>query len=313
MKKVNELLQSITDSIIQDMETCLENVSAINWKSVLHVSGIPYNHDTKVPYTGTNIIILWSSKAKHNFPSNQWLTFKQAVKKGLKIKKGSKSTTIVRCGTFDKKVLNAETGEEEEKNLRFLKTFNVFNLAQTEGYEESQDPSVTEIDQNICDSEDPNLSEAKRIEQYSGADIQRGYNEAYYSPSKDQIFMPNVSQFERPEDYFSVLFHELTHLAGSKNRLNRDKQYHTIEGRAFEELIAELGSAFLCGAAGILDEYSRQSHAKYLSSWIRCLKDDKRNILRAASFASKGYEFIMSEVDKNSNKSKEEQFYQNVA
>ena len=301
-KATDDLIQTITQNIIDTIESAQGQLNgSVNWTKVLNSDALPTNHDTQVLYSGINVLILWDAKFKKQFTTSRWLTYKQAQKLGLQVRKGEVGTRILKYGTFVPKVdpnlpvIASQSDEEaEEKTRGYLQVYTVFNLCQVEGidikqYEPPEEHIAEEIHSQAC-------ARAKFIFDHCGAKVNLGHNSAFYRPGDDAIYMPALSQFSQPEDFYAVFFHELTHWTGSKERLNRDKNYRQLQGRAYEELIAELGSAFICADVDILSEQSSINHASYIQSWLQALKDDPKMIVSAASKASKAFAYIQEQV-----------------
>ena len=309
--KTDQLIQDVAQGIIDAIEaaqaTGSEIYSNLNWSKVLCADAIPLNHDTGAYYSGINLILLWRSKFKQQFNTSRWMTYKQAQKLGFQVRKGEKGTQIVKYGTFIPKAdpnlpappaIIPEGSEEEWVQTKgYLQVYTVFNLCQIEGidmtpFEPPAAHVVEEIQSQAC-------LRAKHIQDHCGAKIYLGHNSAFYRPLCDSIYMPALSQFKEPDDFYAVLFHELSHWTGAKHRLNRDKNYKKTEGYAYEELVAELGSAFLCADVGIESERSSKNHASYIQSWLKVLKDDPKFLVSAASKASKAFVYIHEQVTVN--------------
>jgi len=259
------------NTIVEDFIHKLENNDTEPWtKSWSMSSSLPKNFDTENSYNGMNILTLLNS----GFKDSRWLTFNQAKKLGGTIKKGSKSTPIFFMKPIDKTELNEKTGVEEEKQYFLMQSYNVFNIEQTENIKYEPEIKQSNINNPISD-----------FIQVIGIDKFRG--EPAYSAEHDVVFMPEVSEFNGEEEYFSTYFHELTHATGHKSRLDRLDKFKVFgdEKYAFEELIAELGSAFLSMEQGIKPNSKKQ--AAYLQSWISALKEKPQILYSAASQATK--------------------------
>lgn len=244
------------------------------------------------PYQGVNVVSLWVSAMAQGFASPYWLTFKQARDLGGNVTKGQKSTTVCYYSTFDKKT-EGDAGSEDEgetKRIAFLKSYAVFNAEQCENLPEEFYPEREEPDAKA------QFSRNAEIDAYVatlGADIKSIDDaRAYYMPSKDYINIPSMLDFENSERYYGVLFHELTHWTGAKSRLDREMStVHGSKDYAKEELVAELGAAFLCAAFGFGD-VTREDHAAYLQNWLSALKSDARFIFKASSAAQKAVNYL---------------------
>lgn len=248
----------------------------------------PLRHCGK-PYNGINILMLWAAAELKGYSCPFWLTFQQAKQLGGHIKKGEHGSLVVYASTFTKKE-QSEDGQETKEEIPFLKEYTVFNAEQCEGLPQPfYTPAVVPT---------PGIEPiAKGTEFFSNthADIRDGGNRAYYALEADYIQLPPVIAFTDAESHAATLAHEMTHWTRHPSRLNRDfgRKRWGDEGYAMEELVAELGAAFLCADLGITAEV-RDDHAAYLGCWLKVLKSDKRAIFSAASHASKAVDFLHS-------------------
>jgi len=202
------------------------------------------------------------------------------------------------CVMFSKinkrEVEDAPTGEKALKTVPILKTFTVFNVSQCDGLEL---PPVQIFEHHPIEEAEALVSNMPQR-----PTIQHGGQRAYYSPSGDYVGMPTPESFESPEAYYSTLFHELTHSTGHRSRVNRftADDYGPRFGSdpyAREELVAELGSAFLRAACGIETMPELENSAAYLQSWLNVLKNDRRLLVYAASQAQKAADFINPQTE----------------
>lgn len=273
MNKVNQI---ITDKIIEQLQA-----GKIPWKRSWK-SGMPVNIVTKKNYRGINTFIL----AMSEFSSPYWMTFKQATTLGGTIKKGSKSTQVVFWQLLSYKLEGDE--KDEVRPSLLLKYYNVFNLEQTEGIESPTQPIY--IHKPIEQAE-------KIVGEYQEApEIYFGGGQAYYSPTTDILKLPKKNDFFSDEEYYSTLFHELTHSTGSTKRLKRfdAEGYNHVFGSADyskEELIAEMGSAFLCAMSGI-EQPVMKNQAAYIKNWLGALKGDVSLVVSAGGKAQKAVDWI---------------------
>lgn len=271
--------QTVTNSIIESLERGVKPW-VCPWKCKGAVSGIPSNFSTGKAYTGMNIMLLWCSAAKHGFQDPRWLTYHQATEQGAQVRKGETGTTGIFYKTLEK-----ENDAGELERIPMLKTFTVFNIEQTDGLnldEEIGPQPVTEFDP---------LPDVEALFQRTGANINERGQQAFYQPSTDEIWLPERHLFADAANFYATGLHELVHWTGAKSRLDRGKGgKFGSESYAFEELIAELGCAFLMADLGVSGEVQ---HESYIASWLKTLKDDKRYIFQAASAASKAHRFLM--------------------
>jgi len=239
------------------------------------------------PYKGINILMLWAAAELQNYACPFWLTFQQAKELGGHVKKGEHGSPVVYASTFKKKE-TAEDGQETEEEIPFLKQYLVFNAEQCEGLP-GHFYALAETPKQGMER----IEHAEAFFRETKADIRTGGNRAYYAIGEDYIQMPPFETFRDAESHAATLAHELTHWTRHSSRLNRDfgRKKWGDEGYAMEELVAELGAAFLCADLSITPEV-REDHASYLEHWLKVLKDDKRAIFSAASHASKAVDFL---------------------
>ncbi|HHT0096948.1 TPA: ArdC family protein [Raoultella planticola] len=276
-----DIYQSVTDSIISALEAGVKPWSC-PWQRVPGMSGLPSNYSTGAAYSGMNIMLLWCSASEQGFNDSRWMTYKQAKAEGGQVRKGQHGTTAIFYTTLEK-----ENDDGETDFIPMLKTFTVFNVEQIDGLPLS--------DEAVCPAEtfEP-LPQVEALFRNSGATIiEKGQN-AFFAPSTDEIHLPERRLFSDAANFYATGLHELVHWSGAKSRLNREmKGKFGSEGYAFEELIAELGSAFLMADLGIVGEVQ---HESYIASWLKALKNDKRYIFKAASAASKAHRYLVDKA-----------------
>jgi len=277
----------VTDRIIADLEK-----GTRTWMKPWggdHAAGKisrPLRH-CGTPYRGMNVLLLWGEAVEKGYAAPIWMTFKQALEFDAHVRKGEHGSLVVYANKITKTETN-EKGEDTEREIPFLKGYTVFNVEQIEGLPE----------RFYAKSEDP-LPLSERIESAdqfltaTGADIQHGGNRAFYAPGRDLVQMPPFEAFRDKESYYATALHELTHWTSAKSRLDRsfDAKRFGDHGYAREELVAELGAAFLCADLGITPEI-REDHAAYLGHWLSVLKEDKRAIFSAAAHAQRAADFL---------------------
>lgn len=250
--------------------------------------GVPKNLISKKPYRGINWMMLISS----DYPSEYFLTFKQVKALGGKVKKGEKATTVVFWKLFEN--TNADKTNGESKTIPMLRYYHVFNLSQTEGI----DPKKIPANPEAIDRELTPIEAAEEIVNNMPLcpEITFGAKIPHYKPSTDVIGMPDTNHFVSDEEYYSTLFHEMVHSTGHAKRLGRfanNKTHHSSKKEySKEELVAEMGSAFLCHEAKVLPSTIENS-ASYIKSWIAVLQDDTKMLIQAASMAQKAADFIL--------------------
>jgi antirestriction protein ArdC len=247
---------------------------------------LPLRHNG-VPYRGINILLLWSEALDKGYKSPKWMTYRQASELGGNVRKGEHGSLIVYADKITKTEEN-ERGEEVERAIPFLKGYTVFNVAQIDGLPEEyygKPEKKGEPMQLIAESEAFFAS--------TGAVIRHGGSKAYYAPGPDLIQMPEPEAFRDAESYEATKAHELTHWTSHASRLAREfgaKRFGD-EAYAIEELVAELGAAFLCVGLGITPE-ARDDHAAYIGHWLKVLEGDKRAIFTAAAHAQRAVDYL---------------------
>ena len=241
------------------------------------------------PYRGINVLMLWDAAESRGFTCPIWMTFQQALQFGGHVRKGEHSTPVVYASTFTKPETN-EAGEEIDATIPFLKEYAVFNAEQCEGLPERFQQMQQQPNSNI-----ESIERADGFFRNTGAVIQEGGNLACYIISQDVIRMPRLETFRDAESHAATTAHELCHWTKHSSRLDRDlgRKRFGDAGYAMEELVAELGAAFLCADLAITPE-DREDHASYVATWLKVLQDDKRAIFSAASHASKAVDFLHS-------------------
>jgi antirestriction protein ArdC len=267
----------VTEQIIKQLES-----GNVPWRKPWNTAA-PCNLVSQKEYRGINVFMLSAS----GFPSRYWLTYAQAVKLGGRVEQGEHGHIVVFWNIGEEK-LNKKTGKMQKPFL--LRYYRVFNLAQTEGIAhklgiaEASAKPVPDI--AACESLVSAMPNAPQI---------TPSDRAWYRPSTDQVGMPSKTVFHSSEAYYATLFHELTHSTGHASRIGRDgvETLNTFGSEAYskEELIAEMGSAMLCGVTGIAPAVIENS-AAYLRSWISALKGDSKLLVTAASQAQKAADYI---------------------
>lgn len=284
-ERVN-LYAEVTDRIIAELEAG-RFPWVQPWASTGPSLGLPKNAATKRPYAGINILVLWGAVIEGGYPSQHWLTFRQALALGGSVRKGERGATVFYADRFIPKeaVQRAlETGEEQGA-VAFLKRFTVFNVTQCDGLPEDAGAVSSPLPERQI------VPEAEALVAATGADFRIGGDRAFYVPSADFIQVPPQPAFFDQINYYRTCFHELGHWTGHPSRLNRDLSgARGSNPYAREELVAELSSAFICASLGIAPTVR---HADYLGSWLEVLREDSRAIFRAASQASKAADVIL--------------------
>ena len=249
--------------------------------------GLPPNALTARNYSGVNVLILWGAVIEQGWPSQSWLTFRQALEAGGCVRKGEHGVTVVYADRFTPEAEKERASREgvDPKALPFHKRFTVFNIAQCEGLRAglASDPAPL--------PEREIVPVAEEVIAASGVDFHIGGDRAFYVPSLDFVQVPPQPAFFEQINYYRTCLHELTHATGHAKRLGRDlTNSFGSKDYAREELLAEMGSAFLCAALGIVPT---ARHADYLGSWLEVLREDNRAIFRAASAATKAADWLL--------------------
>lgn len=239
------------------------------------------------PYRGINVLMLWGAASECGFSAPIWMTFKQAQELGAHVRKGEKGNLVVYANTITKTETD-DNGQESERDIPFMKGYTVFNVEQVEG-----------LPAHFYALAEPAADSVQRIERAetffaaTRADIRNGGDRAYFSPAEDRVQMPPFEAFRDAEAYYATLAHELTHWTKAKSRLDRDfgRKRFGDSGYAMEELVAELGAAFICADLALTPE-PRDEHAAYLAHWLKVLKEDKRAIFSAAAHAQRAADYL---------------------
>jgi antirestriction protein ArdC len=241
-----------------------------------------------IPYRGINVLMLWGESVAKGYTAPTWMTFKQALELNACVRKGEKGSLVVYANSITRTETDAGTGEESEAEIHYMKGYTVFNIEQIDGlpaqYHATARPQIDPVQR---------IAQADAYFAATGANISHGGNSAFYSPAYDRIQMPPFESFRDVESYYATLAHETTHWTRHKSRLDRqfEQKRWGDKGYATEELVAELGSAFLSCDLNLTPEV-RDDHASYIASWIKVLKSDKRAMFTTASHAQRAADFL---------------------
>ena len=243
-----------------------------------------------VPYRGINVLMLWAVAVERGYAAPLWLTYKQAQELGGQVRKGEMGSMVVYANTITRTETDEKSGEEALRAIPFMKGYTVFNAEQVEGlpaqYYAMAAPALSTLER---------IEAADRFFAVLGADIRHGGNQVYYMQGQDRVQMPPFETFQDQISYYATLSHELTHWTKHPKRLDRDfgRKSWGDAGYAMEELVAELGAAFLAADLG-LEAAPRPDHAAYIASWLKVLKEDKRAIFSAAAHAQRAVDFMLA-------------------
>jgi antirestriction protein ArdC len=285
-----DVYSRVTDKIIADLER--GNLTWLQpWQAGGHKAGAVSRplRAGGIPYRGVNVLMLWAAAMEKGYNCPLWLTYKQAAELGGQVRKGEKGSLVVYANTFTKTGTD-EQGAETETEIPFMKGYTVFNAEQIDGLPAHFYATVPPLNNEIM-----RLEAAERFFANTKATLQHGGNRAFYSPDRDIVQMPELQTFRDAESFYGTLAHETIHWTRHPSRLDRDlgRKRFGDAGYAIEELVAEIGAAFLCADLGITPE-TRDDHAAYIASWLKVLKNDKRAIFTAASHAQKAADYLHS-------------------
>ena len=282
-----DIYQRVTDTIVSELEKGIRpwlkpwnaEHAAGRITRPLRANGIPYR--------GINVLMLWAAATERGYAAPLWPTYKQAQELGAQVRKGS---LVVYANTITRTEQDEATGEDVDREIPFMKGYTVFNAEQVDG-----------LPAHFYTMQAPALDPVQRIETAeafftaTGATIVEGGNRAFYRMADDHVQMPPFVSFREPEAFYATLAHELCHWTKHPKRLDRDfgRKRFGDEGYAMEELVAELGAAFVCADLA-LTPAPREEHAAYIGSWLKALKGDKRAIFAAAAHAQRAADYLAS-------------------
>jgi antirestriction protein ArdC len=280
-----DVYQKVTDAIVNAIETGTGSYR-MPWVVRQDKGFSPISVSTVKPYRGINTLVLWAQSQSKGYSSALWGTYQQWQSLGGQVRKGEHGSPVVYWGTYDAKETADDEQDERSGRQLFCKGYTVFNLDQVDGCK-------------LPKRFEPKLSHNQRIARaesfFAGAGVQvrDGGNRAFYRPdTPEAVYVPGFDQFPETSQYYSVLAHETTHFTSHASRCDRQlgKRFGDA-AYAMEELIAELGSAYIM--AGLeLELTPRQDHAAYIASWLKVLKSDRRAIFTAASQAQKAADWL---------------------
>lgn len=288
-----DIYERVTRQIIEAMER-----GAGSYRMPWHVTGAecfaPANAASKRPYRGVNVLLLWLLAEHHGYASGEWATYNQWQELGAQVRKGERAALVVFWKIAERSRQEADDQEDPSSHRSILaRGYHVFNASQVDGYAPKAAPVLSESERT---------ESAERFFSLQDVTIEHGGSRACYSPQDDVIHMPPFSCFRDAAAYYSVLGHEETHATGAKHRLGRDlKGRFGEESYAMEELVAELGAAFLCSTLGLANE-PRSDHAAYLGGWLKVLRHDKRAIFTASSQAQKAVDWMRARAEEQRTK-----------
>ncbi len=284
-----DIFQRVTDQIVKAIEEGAGSYR-MPWRTSGGFPQSPINAVSKRPYRGINVLVLWAIAQERSYKTGTWATYKQWQELGAQVRKGEKSANVVFWKFFDAAEEKQETAESSETRIHRIpmaRDYWVFNSEQVEGFEAPKEQTSTRVER---------IEHAEEFFRSVGVNIQPGGNQAFYRPDTDTVHMPGFDSFKEPLFYYSVLSHETTHWTAALPRLNRDLSGRFgSESYAMEELIAELGAAFLCGELSLPTD-PRTDHAPYINSWLKALRNDKRAIFTAAAKAQEAVDWMNKKI-----------------
>lgn len=282
--------QAITDRIIEAIERGAGEFK-LPWYRPAGSITRPTNIESKKTYRGINVVTLWVEAQLKGYATPVWGTYKQFQEAGCQVRKGEKASLVVfyKEIEFERDAPEAASDDERTASAWMARGYWVFNAEQVDGYELPEKPPVAAIERNA------------RVEDFmrnTGIDVRWGGHSAYYRPSDDTIQMPDAGLFtgtdtsSATEAMYATLLHEGIHATGHKSRLDRNfSERFGVEERSAEELVAELGAAFLCADLAVTPTL-RDDHAHYIAHWLEIMKGDKKAIFTAAAAANRAAEYL---------------------
>ena len=282
-----DLYARVTDAIVADLEAGVRP-----WTKPWTCGGRggPVSRPLRAngqPYSGVNVLLLWSEALAHGFTAPTWMTFRQAQGLGAQVRRGEHGATVVYANRIRRVEDRGEQGEVE-RSIPFLKAYTVFNVAQIDGL-----PAGSQAEAPVAPAPERRIERAHAFFEATGARVRYGGEAGYYAPGPDHIQLPAEASFPDIVDFYATQAHESVHWTRPPTRLNRDfgRKRWGDEGYAREELVAELGAAFLCADLG-LELRPRRDHADYIGAWLKVLKGDKRFVFTAAGHAQKACDYL---------------------
>ncbi|MBW7934555.1 MAG: DUF1738 domain-containing protein [Gemmatimonadaceae bacterium] len=285
-KQPCDLYAEVTRRIVEAIERGVRPWSRPWTRSQAAAGMLPLRH-TGESYRGVNVLLLWAAALERGYTAQTWLTFKQVQAEGGQVRKGEKGTTVVYAGQFTPANATTDDSEDDAPARRaraYLRSYTVFNVEQVEGLALSPTPQPDET---------PKVDEGvQAFVARTGATVHHGGDRAFYAPGPDVVQVPHARQFRDTPAYFGTVAHELVHWTGHPDRLARQfGQRFGDHAYAMEELVAELGAAFVCAALNVTAE-PREDHAAYLTEWLGVLKADKRAVFTAAAQAQRAADYL---------------------
>ena len=289
----DELRKSVYEIITERILEKLEQ-GTVPWHKPWAAGGAPRNLISGKEYRGVNIFLLGSQ----GFTSPYWVTFKQARTLGGSVRKGERATPCVLWKWVARKTDDTESGDTKARKIPLIRYYSVFNVEQCDGLTHKR------LDEKHDEPEPFNPIEAAEaiVSDYPEPPsiFQDGRASAFYHPGTDSIHMPKQETFDTEAHYYATLFHEMAHSTGHESRLARTGVVNPIRHASHEysqeELVAEMGSAFLLAEARIDSDSLTNNSAAYLASWLKALKADPKLVVLAGAQAQKAVDHITGRV-----------------
>ena len=280
-----DLYARVTDAIVADLEAGVRP-----WTKPWTCRTGPVSRPLRAggqAYSGVNVLLLWSEALAQGFAAPTWMTYRQAQALGAQVRGGARGATVVYANRI-RRTEDRGDGREVERSIPFLKAYQVFNVEQIDGL-----PDGFQAAAPAPFSPAQRIPHAHDFFAATGASVHYGGDAAYYAPGPDHIQMPEAAAFPDIVDFYATLAHECVHWTRHPTRLDRDfgRKRWGDAGYAREELVAELGAAFLCADLG-LDLRPRRDHADYIGDWLKVLRNDKRFVFQAAAFAQRACDYL---------------------
>ena len=283
-----DVYRDITDKIVTAIQ-----IGAPEFEMPWHQSGAslgrPVNAYTDMAYRGVNVVALWTAAQFGHFSTRYWATYKQWRMLGVQVRERERGSLIVFFKETERDVYDEKEGEMATETYLVARSSFVFNADQVEGWQTPDPLPKSQVDA---------LEEVERFIASTNAAIAHGGDRAFYRPSEDRIQMPDRERFvgsktsSATEAYYATVLHELTHWTSHKSRLDRELGQRFGDGAyAMEELVAELGAAFLCADLRVTNS-PRLDHVAYIDSWLEVLKRDKKALFTAASKAAAAADYL---------------------
>ena len=286
-KQPRDLYAEVTRRIVEAIERGVRPWSRPWTRSQAAAGMLPRRHAGEA-YRGVNVLLLWAAALERGYTAQTWLTFNQVQAEGGAVRKGERGTTVVYAGQFVPATATKTDDSDDDANARrtraYLRSYTVFNIEQVDGLPSAPTPEPVEA---------PKVDEAAQVFiARTGATVHHGGDRAFYAPGLDVIQVPHARQFRDAAGYLGTVAHELVHWTGHPDRLARQfGQRFGDQAYAMEELVAELGAAFVCAGLNVSAE-PRDDHAAYLAEWLAVLRADKRAVFTAAAQAQRATDYL---------------------